>query len=84
MKMKVSIHEGMTNAKVVIIEPVRRTAALAEIPAKWGIQFSDMQGWVKYPSSEGPTFVQCSTLVKALRFADEYFRTGRKSGAVIQ
>ena len=83
MKLKISIHEGMTNAKVVIIEPVRKTTALAE-PAKWGMQFSDLEGWVKYPSSKGPTFVHCSTLVKALRFADTYFRTGHKSGVVIQ
>lgn len=82
MKMKIRIHEGMSDSNVVIIEPVRKTTALAE-EAKWGMQFSDLEGWVKYPSSKGPMFVHCGSLVKALKYADAYFRDGRKSGVVI-
>lgn len=93
MKLKIKIHKGMTDSNgennVVIIEPVRKTEANKEY-AHWAVQFSSAcvgngkHGWLKYPAHEGPMFVHCDSIILAMEYADEYYRTGFKSGSVIE
>lgn len=70
MELKIEKHDGMEG--VVIITPLNGAE-------HWGVQYHDGTGdcghkWFKIPSVNGPTFLDCDSIVQALGMAQNYFK----------
>tara|TARA_R110000824_G_scaffold173409_4_gene351441 strand:+ start:122 stop:421 length:300 start_codon:yes stop_codon:yes gene_type:complete len=77
MKIEVSIHEGMKdkdgNHYVVILNYENSDGTVGKWPAQYaGFPYE----WLKFPAHKGPTFIECESMVDAIRIASHYYETG--------